>query len=114
VRRSTTQATAPSQRWTPSRTPDGQPDLQGVWADNTVTPFETACGTGRQHASTNLRFWSGDSRARWDGDTLVIDTTNFSVHPTFRQKLGFAVSGENVHLVERLTPIDQDTRFAIR
>src|SRR5262245_20240596 len=28
------------QRWTPGRTPDGQPDLQGIWTNATVTPFE--------------------------------------------------------------------------
>src|SRR5438093_7293589 len=35
-----TAAAAAAQSWTPPRTPDGQPDLQGIWANNTVTPFE--------------------------------------------------------------------------
>src|SRR5947199_8751834 len=35
-----TAAAAAAQSWTPPRTPDGQPDLQGIWPDNTVTPFE--------------------------------------------------------------------------
>jgi hypothetical protein len=65
--------------------------------------------SGRAHANDKLRFWSGDSRGRWEGETLVIDTANFSTHMTFRQKLGLAVSGEHVHLIERLTLIDQDT-----
>src|SRR6516165_11411354 len=29
-----------SKEWTPARTPDGQPDLQGVWTNATITPFE--------------------------------------------------------------------------
>ena len=64
---------------------------------------------GRPHTSTTIRSWSGDSRGRWDGQTLVIDTTNFSAHPTFLQKPSLPVSGEHVHLTERLTPVDPDT-----
>src|ERR1700704_5724792 len=33
-------AAAVKKTWTPSRTPDGQPDLQGVWTNNTVTPLQ--------------------------------------------------------------------------
>ena len=58
---------------------------------------------GRPHNSPNLRSWMGDSRGRWDGDTLVIDTTNFTDRTNFRG------SGANLHLVERLTRIDADT-----
>jgi hypothetical protein len=55
---------------------------------------------GRPHQSPNLRSWMGDSRGRWDGDTLVIDTTNFTDRTTFRG------SGAGLHLVERLRRID--------
>jgi hypothetical protein len=64
---------------------------------------------GRPHVGGGIRSWQGDARGRWDGDALVIDTTNFSAQPTFRQKAGLAVSGEHVHLVERLTLSDSDT-----
>ena len=57
---------------------------------------------GRPHNSPNLRSWMGDSRGRWDGDTLVIDTTNFTDRTNFRG------SGAGLHLVERLTRIDAD------
>jgi hypothetical protein len=50
---------------------------------------------GRPHADARIRPWNGDSRARWDGDTLVIDTTNFS------PKSDFMGSHENLHLTER-------------
>ncbi len=55
----------------------------------------------RPHGS--LRRWMGDSRGRWEGDTLVIDTINFAPAVSVRG------SDENLHLVERLTRIDADT-----
>jgi len=55
---------------------------------------------GRPHTSPNLRSWMGDSRGRWEGDTLVIDTTNFTDRTNFRG------AGAGLHLVERLTRID--------
>ena len=47
--------------------------------------------------------WMGDSRGRWDGDTLVVDTINFTDRTNFRG------SGANLHLVERFTRLDADT-----
>jgi hypothetical protein len=64
---------------------------------------------GRSHRPAAIRSLQGDSQGRWDGQSLVIDTTNFSAHRTFRQKPGLEVSGEYVHLVERLVQIDADT-----
>jgi len=52
---------------------------------------------GSAHLPSKIRLLHGDSRARWDGNTLVIDTTNFT------QKMDFRGSRENLHLVERLT-----------
>ncbi len=52
---------------------------------------------GRPHLPAAIRQWYGDSRGRWDGDTLVIDVTNFS------PKADFQGSRENLHLVERWT-----------
>ena len=57
---------------------------------------------GRPHLDPRIRVWNGDSRGRWDGDTLVIDTTNFS------PKSDFMGSHENLHLVERLTRVGRD------
>src|SRR5207247_2204692 len=50
-----------------------------------------------EHAPKTVRKWLGDSVGRWDGDTLVVDTTNFS------DKTRFRGSSENLHLVERFT-----------
>jgi hypothetical protein len=58
---------------------------------------------GSPHMPDNARFWAGDSRGRWEGDTLVIDTTNF------RPETGFRGADGNLHLIERLTRVDADT-----
>jgi hypothetical protein len=58
---------------------------------------------GRPHAPQSVRQWMGDSRGRWEGDTLVVDTTNFT------SKTNFRGSGENLHLIERFTRVDPDT-----
>jgi hypothetical protein len=50
---------------------------------------------GSPHLPAGIRQWFGDSRGRWEGDTLVIDVTNFSPKTDFRG------SRENLHLVER-------------
>jgi len=57
----------------------------------------------RPHLPPNVRTWLGDSRGRWDGDTLVVDTTNLSDKNSFRG------SDENMHLVERFTRSSDDT-----
>ena len=50
-----------------------------------------------------MRQWSGDSRGRWEGNTLVVDTTNFS------PKSNFMGAAENLHVVERFTRVAADT-----
>jgi hypothetical protein len=50
------------------------------------------------HLPPAIRLWMGDSVGRWDGDTLVVDTTNFTGKTRWRQ------SGEGVHVIERFTP----------
>ena len=52
---------------------------------------------GSPHLPANIRQWYGDSRGHWEGNTLVIDVTNFS------PKVDFQGSRENLHLVERWT-----------
>jgi len=59
--------------------------------------------SGRAHMPKTMRFLTGDSIGRWEGDTLVVDTTNFS------KEAGFRGATTNMHLVERFTRIDKDT-----
>ena len=58
---------------------------------------------GSPHLDQNVRTFLGDSRGRWEGDTLVVETTNF--HPD-RKWRG---SSADMHLVERFTRVDADT-----
>jgi hypothetical protein len=55
------------------------------------------------HLPRSIRKWLGDSVGRWDGDTLVVDTTNFT------DKTRFRGSSENLHVVERFTRVDART-----
>jgi hypothetical protein len=57
---------------------------------------------GRPHLPAGMQTWNGDSRGRWEGGTLVVDTTNFSPKDSF---LG---SGENRHLIERFSRVAPD------
>jgi len=58
---------------------------------------------GRSHVNPKIRGYMGDSRGRWEGGTLVIDTTNFI------GKGNFYGADEGLHLTERLTRTDPDT-----
>jgi hypothetical protein len=58
--------------------------------------------TAAPHLPPSIRQTSGDSRAQWDGNTLVVDVTNFS------PKRDFQGSRENLHLIERWTRTDPD------
>jgi len=58
---------------------------------------------GRPHLSASVRQWSGDARGQWEGDTLVIETTNFN------SERGWRGSSKEMKLVERLTRVDADT-----
>jgi hypothetical protein len=64
---------------------------------------------GSPHSGTGVRMWMGDSRARFDGDTLVIETTNFTDRTGLGGNGNGAVHSENLRLVERLRRVDADT-----
>src|SRR2546429_1609482 len=57
----------------------------------------------RPHVSQNIRQWVGDSRGHWEGDTLVVDITNFS------PKVDFRGAGPRLHVVERFRRLAADT-----
>ena len=63
-----------------------------------------------QHPPAHIRHWMGDSIGRWEGDTLVVETTNFT------NKTRFRGSSENMKVIERFRRVNQDTilyRFTI-
>jgi hypothetical protein len=71
--------------------------LQEMIHDARIIPLD-----GRPLAS-NLRRWLGESRGRWEGDTLVVETTNFT------DKTNFRGSRDTLHVVERFTRVDEQT-----
>ena len=63
-----------------------------------------------EHAPPTIRRWMDDSIGRWEGDTLVVDTTNFT------DKTRYRGSTQNLHIVERFTRVDAKTllyRFTV-
>jgi hypothetical protein len=65
---------------------------------------------GRPHAPKELRSWLGDSTGRWEGGTLVVDTTNFNDGGGLYGDAGGNFAWDrNLHLVERLRLLDADT-----
>ena len=70
---------------------------------------------GRAHPPPEMMRWSGDSRGHWDGNTLVVDTTNFTDKtPAFALPatlaaldVGVVGSGMNLHLTERFTRVGE-------
>ena len=59
--------------------------------------------TNAPHLLATVRQWWGDSRGHWEGETLVVDVTNFNA------KREYLSSRENFHLIERCTRIDANT-----
>ena len=71
----------------------------------------------REHLSPDIRLWLGDSIGRWEGATLVVDTTNFNDGGGFYGDAGGNFGWDrNLHLIERFSLLDADTlvyRFEI-
>ena len=65
---------------------------------------------GRPHLPSGIRLWKGDSIGRWEGDTLVVDTTNFNDGGGFYGDAGGNFGWDrNLHLIERFRLLDKDT-----
>jgi len=90
----------------------GPPSLPNYWYNNLKQVVQTkdslmilnemvhdarVIRIGGQHLPSSVRNWMGDSIGRWEGDVLVVDTTNFTV------KTQFEGSGEHLHVVERFS-----------
>ena len=58
---------------------------------------------GRPHLPQGVREWLGDSRGHWEGDTLIVETTNFN------DKTRFRGADDKMHLTERFTRVDAET-----
>jgi hypothetical protein len=63
---------------------------------------------GKSHVGSGIRGYFGDSKGRWDGDTLVVDVTNFS------DKTNYRGSRETLRLVERIKRVGGGLRYEVR
>ena len=116
------------------RSVDGKPDLQGVWnyssdvplerpkeyADRTLMTREERAKQnaahihdariipldGRPHIDSRIRSWNGDSLGRWAGETLVVETTNFS---PLTQSFNDCGTGASKVVTERFTRVSDTT-----
>ncbi len=92
------------------------PDYVVIYAemihDTRIIPLD-----GRPHLDASVRQWMGDSRARWEGDTLVVESTNFT-DKVYERRVSNTVFGARraMQLVERFRRVDADTldyRFTV-
>ena len=78
-----------------------------MMAETRIIPID-----GRPHVGPRVRSWIGNARGRWDGDTLVVETTNYNDKATFR----FPAHNETLRVVERFTRVSDgqiDYQFTI-
>ena len=76
--------------------------LHEMFRDRRIIPLD-----GRPHG--HIRQWNGDMRGRWEGDTLVVETTHFVDKVHYRWAAAWRMPTETLHLVERFTRVDADT-----
>lgn len=67
-----------------------------MMAETRIIPLD-----GRPHVGPRIRTWIGNARGRWEGDTLVVETTNYNDQATFR----FPADNETLRVVERFTRV---------
>ena len=79
------------------QSPDSVAIVMETIHDARVIPLD-----GRPHLPSTVQTWLGDSRGRWEGDTLVVDTTNYKAG-------AFMNASEKLHVIERFTRTGPDT-----
>ena len=79
------------------------PDYVVVFTELSTNPARIIPLDGRPHSSDQIRQYAGDSRGRWEGDTLVVETRNYTDKRRWRGSTGA------LHVVERFTRVDADT-----
>ena len=80
------------------QTPDYVAIVNEMIHDVRIVPMN-----GQPRVGPQIHRWMGDARGHWEGNTLVIETVNFTDERNFRG------AGENLQLVERFTRVDRDT-----
>jgi len=77
--------------------------------DTRIIPLD-----GRPHLGSDIRLWNGDSRGRFEGNTLVVETTNFNDKGSIATsaatgRIRGIPQSDHLHLVERFTRVDANT-----
>ncbi|MGH9253584.1 MAG: hypothetical protein ACRD3C_03340 [Vicinamibacterales bacterium] len=83
-----------------------QGDNHVVWLFEDSHVYRVIGMGGRPHVGQEIKLWHGDSRGRWEGNTLVVDTRNLNGYTWLDDAGNFYTDA--AHLVERLTMIDRD------
>ena len=84
------------------QTPDHVAIVVEMIHDTRIIPLD-----GRGPLDPSIQQWLGNSRGRWEGDTLVVETTNLSDHEDWGATV--YATGSDLRLVERFTRVDEDT-----
>lgn len=85
--------------------PQGSPFIVTLHEQNHA--YRVIAMDGRPHVGSGIKTWMGDSRGRWQGNTLVIETTNHNGRAWLDNVGNFYT--ERAHVVERITMVDEDT-----
>jgi hypothetical protein len=83
-----------------AQTPDTVAIRYEMMAETRIIPID-----GRPHVPKNIRQWIGNPVGHWEGDTLVVETTNYSDKTTFR----FPAANETLRVIERFTRTDENS-----
>ena len=86
------------------QTPTHVAIMQEMIHETRIIPLD-----GRPHLAPALRGWLGDSRGRWEGDTLVVETTNYHESSAFNSYYCCRGAAKNLRIVERYRRIDAHT-----
>ena len=89
------------------QTPDYVVILVEMIHDARIIPLD-----GRAHLPTQVGQWMGDSRARWEGDTLVVETTNLTPRGDERVRYLVHAASEQARVVERFTRVDDGIDYS--
>ena len=82
-----------------------------MYNDYRIIPLD-----GRPHIGPKIGQWLGDARGRWEGDTLVVETTRFADRSHYHWAWPWRSSRPTLHLIERFTRVDSETidyRFTV-
>jgi hypothetical protein len=79
-----------------------------------IIPVASLSDATSQHVGSSIRLWNGDSRGRWEGDTLVVDIANYNDKGNIAtnaaaQRVRAIPQSESLHVVERFTRVDENT-----